>query len=141
MQHIEIPIHDRKETIQLPDAWHVNWAPIENLPTLSPTEIRKSLCNPIGTRRLSELARGKGNVVVVVDDNTRPTPAMQFLPYVIEELHKGGVADSQIRFIAGLALHRPMTLGEFRRKVGQEIVDGYQCINPSPWEDLSLIHI
>ena len=136
MQHIEIPIHDRKETIQLPDAWHVNWAPIENLPTLSPTEIRKSLCNPIGTKRLSELARGKGNVVVVVDDNTRPTPAMQFLPYVIEELHKGGVADSQIRFIAGLALHRPMTLGEFRRKVGQEIVDGYQCINPSPWEDL-----
>ena len=75
-------------------------------------------------------------MVVVVDDNTRPTPAWQFLPYVIEELHAGGVEDHQITILAGLALHLPMTLPEFRRKVGQAVVDTYRCINPSPWEDL-----
>ena len=136
MAVFEIPIHDRSEQVEFPEGWQVHYAPIADAPTLGPDQMREALANPIGTERLSSLARGKGNVVVVVDDNTRPTPAWQFLPYVIEELHAGGVADPQITILAGLALHRPMTLGEFRRKVGQAIVDGYQCINPSPWEDL-----
>ena len=136
MALIEIPILDRTEQVEFPESWQINWAPIANAPTLGPDQMRAALANPIGTERLSTLARGKGDVVVVVDDNTRPTPAWQFLPYVIEELHAGGVADSQIRILAGLALHRPLTLGEFRKKVGQAIVDRYQCINPSPWDDL-----
>ncbi len=136
MAIFEIPIHDRTEQIEFPDGWQIHHAAIADAPTLSADQMRAALANPIGTERLSSLAKGKGNVVVVVDDNTRPTPAWQFLPYVIEELHAGGVADSQITILAGLALHRPMTLGEFRRKVGQAIVDGYQCLNPSPWDDL-----
>lgn len=136
MARFEIPLYDRTEEIELPDAWQVNYATIAGAPTLGADEMRKALANPIGAERLSSLARGKGAVVVVVDDNTRPTPAWQFLPYVIEELHAGGVEDHQITILAGLALHRPMTLPEFRRKVGQAVVDTYQCINPSPWEDL-----
>ena len=136
MARFEIPLYDRTETIELPDAWQVNYAAISDAPTLGAQEMRKALANPIGADRLSRLARGKGNVVVVVDDNTRPTPAWQFLPHIIEELHAGGVEDHQITVLAGLALHRPMTLPEFRRKAGQRIVDTYRCINPSPWEDL-----
>ena len=136
MARFKIPLYDRTDEIELPDAWQVNYAPISNAPTLEPDEMRKALVNPIGTQRLSSLAGGKGDVVVVVDDNTRPTPAWQILPYVIEELHAGGVEDHQITILAGLALHRPMTLPEFRRKVGQAVVDTYRCINPSPWEDL-----
>ncbi len=136
MARFEIPLYDRTEEIELPDAWQVSYATIANAPTLGGDEMRKALANPTGAERLSSLARGKGNVVIVVDDNTRPTPAWQFLPHVIEELHAGGVEDHQITILAGLALHRPMTLPEFRRKVGQSVVDTYQCINPSPWEDL-----
>lgn len=136
MTRFEIPLYDRTDEIELPDAWQVTYAPIAKAPTLGADAIREALANPIGTERLSTLARGKGGVVVVVDDNTRPTPAWQFLPHVIEELHAGGVDDHQITILAGLALHRPMTLPEFRRKVGQSVVDTYQCINPSPWEDL-----
>ena len=136
MARFEIPLYDRTEEIELPDAWQVNYAAIANAPTLGADGMRNALANPIGAERLASLARGKGNIVVVVDDNTRPTPAWQFLPHVVEELHAGGVEDHQITILAGLALHRPMTLPEFRRKVGQAVVDTYQCINPSPWEDL-----
>ena len=136
MAVFKIPIRDELETVEFPDNWQVHWAEIADVPALGPDQMRAALANPIGTERLSTLARGKGDVVILVDDNTRPTPAWEFLPYVIEELHAGGVVDSQIKIMAGLALHRPLTLGEFRRKVGQAIVDGYNCVNPSPWEEL-----
>jgi nickel-dependent lactate racemase len=35
--------------------------------------IRQALGNPIGTRRLKEIARGKKSAVIVVNDITRPT--------------------------------------------------------------------
>jgi len=136
MAKFEIPIRDAVETVEFPDGWQVNWAPIADVPALTPDQMRAALAAPIGTERLSALAKGKGNVVILVDDNTRPTPAGDFLPYVIEELLVGGVEDSQIKIMVGLALHRPMTVGDFRRKLGQELVDRYNCVNPSPWEQL-----
>ncbi|MDP6349076.1 MAG: lactate racemase domain-containing protein [Chloroflexota bacterium] len=136
MAKVELPIRDAMETVEFPDSWQVHWAPIADVPALTPDQMRAALAAPIGTERLSTLAKGKGDVVILVDDNTRPTPAWEFLPYVIEELHAGGVEDAHIKIMAGLALHRPLTVAEFRRKVGQELVDRYNCVNPSPWEQL-----
>lgn len=46
-------------------------------------EIRKALENPIGTKRLKEIARGKKNAVIVVNDITRPTASYKFLPSLL----------------------------------------------------------
>ncbi len=45
--------------------------------------VRKALENPIGTKRLKEIARGKKNAVIVVNDITRPTASYKFLPLLL----------------------------------------------------------
>ncbi len=56
--------------IRFPDSWEVVLCGMNNAPDLSDEEIKKRVLNPIGTARLSEMARGKENVVIVVDDTT-----------------------------------------------------------------------
>jgi nickel-dependent lactate racemase len=43
-------------------------------------EVKKALANPIGSRRLREIARGKKDAVIVVNDITRPTATYKLLP-------------------------------------------------------------
>lgn len=45
--------------------------------------VRKALENPIGTKKLKEIARGKKNAVIVVNDITRPTASYKFLPSLL----------------------------------------------------------
>src|SRR5699024_4072278 len=51
--------------------------------------IREALENPIGTPRLSELARGKKRVVLVTSDHTRAVPSKLTLPFLLAEIRKG----------------------------------------------------
>ncbi len=59
MAKFEIPIRDAVETVEFPDGWQVNWAPIADVPALTPDQMRAALAAPIGTERLSALRRAK----------------------------------------------------------------------------------
>lgn len=101
----------------------------------------RALLQPIGTPSLAEMARGKKRVLIIVDDNTRLTPVHKILPYVLEELKKGGVAEEAVRILIGLGTHRFMTEEEIKQKVGEEIwkkfpVDSHDWKNPEAVEFL-----
>ena len=51
--------------------------------------VRDALANPIGTPRLSELARGKDRIVLVTSDHTRAVPSKLTLPILLEEIRAG----------------------------------------------------
>jgi len=51
--------------------------------------VREALDHPIGSPRLSELAKGKKNVVVIPSDHTRPVPSKVIMPLMLEEIRKG----------------------------------------------------
>src|SRR5688500_14921715 len=55
-----------------------------------------ALANPIGTRPLAELARGKRTACVVVCDITRPVPNSFILPPLLRTLEAAGVPRSGI---------------------------------------------
>ncbi|MBI2940650.1 MAG: nickel-dependent lactate racemase [Chloroflexi bacterium] len=118
----------------LPDDWQVNNLSVSSAPALTPDEMRDALRRPIGAPRISELARGKRTAVIIVDDLTRPTPAYAYVPLIIEELKAGGIADAGIKIIGGIGCHRPMLSVDFRRKVGDWVVDRYECITHNPHE-------
>lgn len=80
--------------------------------------LRHGFANPIGAPRLRDAARGKKNVLVLIDDATRETPTARILPHVLEELHAGGIADEKIEFLQAPGTHRPMTEAELRVKLG-----------------------
>ncbi len=98
------------------------------------TIVREAMDRPIDSPRLSELARGKKNCVIIISDHTRPVPSRDILPNMIAEL-KAGNPDIGITFLVSTGFHRPSTENELRAKLGDELYDGYRivihdCRNP-----------
>ncbi len=61
--------------------------------------------------------KGK-KIVIVVDDNTRPTPADRFFHLVLAALTKAGASMKNVLLIPALGIHTPMTESEMALKVG-----------------------
>jgi len=108
-------------------------------PKLNSQQIRDAIRKPIGTPRLSEMARGKTEVCIIFDDLTRPTKLDQIVPHVLDELHEGGIKDENIRFIAALGLHGAMKLMDFQKKLGEEIPQKYLVFNHNPYENCTYL--
>jgi nickel-dependent lactate racemase len=81
------------------------------------------------------LARPGQRVAVIVDDYTRKTPAAQMLPPILERLLAAGVERGDIRIVAALGTHRPMSPEELVAKLGAEVAEQYPIVNlPSTTE-------
>ena len=91
-------------------------------------EIRGALANPIGSGRLSAIAKKDARVVILVDDQTRTTPAALILPYVLDELTQSGIPDSDIQILITHGTHRPCTPDEIVRKVGSGVIHRFTIL-------------
>lgn len=83
--------------------------------------VREALANPIGSPKLSELARGKKSCTVIISDHTRPVPSRDILPPLLEQLRAGNPA-IQITLLVATGFHRLSTREELVNKLGEEIV-------------------
>jgi len=104
---------------------------------LTDDAIRESILNPIGAPRLSDLASGKENVVIAIDDMTRTTQISRIFPYVLEELTKANIKRDQIKIIVAVGAHRPMNRQDFLLKLGEDIVNTIEIENHHPYENLT----
>ena len=79
--------------IQFPDSWEVTTCYMKghDRPPLSEQGFREAFANPISTRSIRELARGKNEVVIIFDDMARVTRVAEIVPYVLEELEAAGI--------------------------------------------------
>jgi len=86
MQVVEIPwmawYGDGRVSLTFPDPWEIEVVKMKDAEDIGEEGIRKALLSPIGSKRIKELAEGKGSAVIVVDDLTRPTPAHRVLPFL-----------------------------------------------------------
>ena len=100
--------------------------------------VRDALANPIGTPRLSELAKGKDKIVLVTSDHTRAVPSKLTLPILLEEIRSGN-PDADITILIATGLHRATTEEEQRRMFGDNIVDNEKIVVNQAFvdEDLS----
>ncbi len=92
-------------------------------------EIIRALKNPIGSPRISEIAKSGNSVAIVVDDATRPAPTHIMLPPLLKELHEAGIKRENITIIFATGTHRPVTKDEAVRLLGEEIARRYRWIN------------
>jgi len=124
--------------LDFPDSWDISEYKMEGAEynDLSELEIRKAVLNPIGTEKLSELAKGKEKIVIVIDDMTRPTPIFKILPSVLEELREANIKDNQITILLAIGAHRPMTRHDCILKLGEDIVNKFRIENHHPYENL-----
>ena len=86
--------------------------------------VKEAMRNPVDSPKLSELARGKKNCVIIISDHTRPVPSRDILPNMFEELREGS-PDIEITLLVATGFHRPTSTAELESKLGREIME--QC--------------
>ena len=118
---------DEELTLNFPAGWKVEVLGPKDAPVLSDTQIEQAFAEPIGTRRISELASGKKSAAIIVDDLSRPTPAATVIPFLLRELASAGVPKSEIRFVVGGGSHRPLTDEEVAKKIGADVAAEYEA--------------
>lgn len=84
--------------------------------------VKEALNNPTESEKLSELARGKKEIVIISSDHTRPVPSHITMPLLLEEIKKTA-PEAEITILVATGFHRPSTDEELRDKYGKEIVD------------------
>jgi nickel-dependent lactate racemase len=116
--------------VELPDQT-IGPLAIRPAPALANPEasIRQALANPIGTRPLAELARGRKNACILICDITRPVPNRLLLPPLLHTLEQQGIARKDILILVATGLHRPNEGAELEEMVGREVMSGYRIEN------------
>ena len=92
-------------------------------------EVRRALANPIGSKKLKELASSQDKVIILASDVSRPSPSSILLPPILKELNEAGLSNGQITIVFGLGVHRKQTEEEKKRLVGEEVYNQVKCID------------
>ena len=121
--------------LSLPDRWEVETGNIAGYKqaAMKAKEIRTALDNPIGTKPLSELARGKIEVVILFDDTSRITRAAEIVPHILDALATSGIQDKNIRFVCALGSHGALNRIDFVKKLGEEVLKRFPVYNHNPF--------
>jgi len=127
--------------IGLPVTWDITTCtmPGHNRARLTKEEITSAFAHPIGTSKISELAEGRTQAVIVFDDLSRPTRASELVPHILAELKAGGIADEAVRFVAGIGAHGAMKLMDFEKKLGRNVVQKFDVYNHNPYENCTYV--
>ncbi len=89
--------------------------------------VKNALENPIGTKPLCELVKGKKNIVIIASDHTRPVPSKIIMPQMLSEIRKGS-PDSNVTILIATGCHRGTTKDELISKFGVEIVENESIV-------------
>ncbi len=142
MQRVSLKVNehygDEDISLTFPENWSIYRVEMacKEAPQMSDDEIRAALDDAVGAQNIEEQAEGKkGRIVVTCDDLSRPTPADRVFPFIVEQLHKAGVSDSQIFVLGSFGCHNPMNLDAFARKLGDSVVAKYDCVNHNPFQN------
>ncbi|MBM7866025.1 nickel-dependent lactate racemase [Heliobacterium gestii] len=102
--------------------------------------VRRALAHPIASPPLSELVKGKKNIVIISSDHTRPVPSHINIPLMLEEIKKGN-ADADVTILVATGMHRPTTDEELVAKFGQKVVDEVAIVNHFSEKDEDMIFL
>ena len=123
--------------LEFPQAWKVRFCPPDGYkrPAATDKQIRKAFDEPIGTPPIRELARGRKQAVIIIDDITRPTPTDRLARYVLKELRQASIGDERIRFVVASGTHGALDNHALRKKLGQDLLERFPVYNHNPYEN------
>lgn len=105
-------------------------------------EVRRALNNPIGAERLSHLAKGRKNAVIVTYDYTRPQNVPKYVvPAILEELNAAGLKDEQITLVMGGGSHVLANDEQIRFLYGRQVLDRLKVVVHNPDDNLVFVGV
>ena len=117
MALLELKYGSTTQSVPLPD--DAQWLRPKSLVAADPAElVTQALQQPIGAPTLAKLIQPHEQVLIVTSDITRYTASEIYLPLLVAELNRIGVADEQISLLIALGIHRPQTAAEHRKILG-----------------------
>lgn len=141
---VELPYTDtRQKTFSLPSgsAARLYLPRLLEPPPPAGSLINGALDAPLGSLPLEQRLKADDRVLIVCDDLTRPTPARQLLPPLLERLHQAGLSERQVEILFALGTHRPMTSSEMQAKIGQVVFARIACHNHNAFDHEQLHHL
>lgn len=145
MNQVSVPnlrwYDNQPKEIAFPDHWDVEIFESAGLKKEAITDeaVSSAFAKPIASPHLEELAKDAEDAVIIFDDITRPTPISRVLPWVLRALEKGGIKKDNIRLIPGLGSHGAMNYLDFRKKLGDWVVENYEIYNHNVYENCAYI--
>jgi nickel-dependent lactate racemase len=143
-QHIEkIPYGKGEMEIKIPRKNYVATL----MPHFKPAQkdeagaVKRAVENPIGTRRLKEMAQGRKSAVIVVNDITRSTATYKLLPHLIQELKDGGMKEDQIQLLVATGTHRDNTKEELEGMLGKDVMRRFKVVNHHCQDDRGMVDL
>ena len=105
-------------------------------------KLKELLKNPISSPSLKDLIIQKKvqNILIIVNDITRPTPYKIILPPLLEELHQIGIEKENVTFIIATGIHRSNSEEEIKEIFGADILSAYKFVNHN-CDDQNLIDL
>ncbi len=132
-------------TFTLPEGWKLlAMAEPSSVPAAQDVRaaVKNAIYNPVGMPRLESLFPLKNpKVAILVDDQTRPTPAYQVLMPLIEVLADLGVKDEDIDIIMARGTHTPPNEAGIRRKIGDEAYERFRFTMHDPDDESKLTYV
>jgi len=127
--------------LSLPDEWQVEVKNMTgyNRPPLNPDEIKAAINAPIGIPPIRDFAKGKKDVVILIDDMARVTRAGEIVPSILEELAAAGIPDRSIRFVMALGCHGARDRRDFAKKLGEEVLARFPVYNHNPFGNCTYV--
>jgi nickel-dependent lactate racemase len=137
---LEIGFGTAPQTVDVPDGNLIGvLTPNEVLITeTGESAVKKALCSPIGTKRLTSIVSAGEKVVIITSDLTRPVPSYKILPAILDELEKAGVVAKDITVVFALGSHRRHTPDEMKKLVGEDVYNRVRCIDGDPEDYLHM---
>lgn len=99
----------------------------ETPPDSAENLVKAALSAPIGSPALTELAKGKRNVVIIISDHTRPVPSRVILPPMLSMIREAS-PDALVRLLVATGCHRSTTDAELRAKLGDEMFSNERIV-------------
>ena len=116
---VEVPFGEGKETVEVPDDAIGEIVFPNELPDNDEESLLlDALSNPIGSVRLSEFLQGAKDVVVIVNDATRPTPTAKVIDQIYPHLE-----GFDFKIVVATGMHRAPTEEEYRFVLGDRYDD------------------
>jgi len=131
---------DNQVDLHIPANWKLTIAAHHGAPSLNDTDIETAIRRPIGSKSVQYLSAGKKNVIILVEDITRPTPCETIFKVLLNELNITGVEDTSITVIVANGTHRPMTRHELLLKLGEQVYRRVKVIPHNCYDNLKYIN-
>jgi nickel-dependent lactate racemase len=101
----------------------------------------KMAIEPVGRRRLADMARPGMRVTIAFTDATRACPDAVLIGYLLRELDSLAIPPTSVTLLCATGLHRPMSASERAAKLGTHLAESMRIMDHNALDPNALIQL